>query len=54
VPKIIKKLKKNSKPWNFEKKIISHIYIFLKELLEISEFVDKISNPYNKTLQKIS
>jgi len=22
--------KTNSKPWNFEKKIISHIYIFVK------------------------
>jgi len=26
----------NSEPRNFEKKIISHIYIFVKEVLEIS------------------
>jgi len=32
--KIIRKLKKNSKPRNFRKKI-SYIYIFLKKLLEI-------------------
>jgi len=32
-----KKIKKtNSKLQNFEKKIILHIYIFLKELLEFS------------------
>jgi len=50
---IIKKIKKtNSKPRNFEKKNISHIYLFVKELLEISR-IDKMSNPSNKTLQKI-
>jgi len=27
----------NSKPWNFGKKIISHINIYFKELLEISK-----------------
>jgi len=34
--KIIKNKKTNSKPQNFEKKNISHINIFLKELLEFS------------------
>jgi len=28
--------KTNSKSWNFGKKIISHIYIFLKELQQFS------------------
>jgi len=36
-----------------KKKIILHIDIFLTELLEIPEFVAKISNPSNKTVQKI-
>jgi len=34
--KIIKIKKINSKPRNFQKQIISHTYIFVKELLEIS------------------
>jgi len=35
--KIIKKVKKtNSKPRNFEKNNISHIFILVKEILEIS------------------
>jgi len=29
------------------------MYIFLEDLLEFPEFVDKISYPSNKTLQKI-
>jgi len=39
IEKIMSKLiirKTNSKPQNFRKKIISHINIYLKELLEIS------------------
>jgi len=33
--------------------MISHINIFLKELLEFSTNIGKISKPSNKTLQKI-
>jgi len=35
-----------------KKKIISHIYLFVKEILEIPRIIDKISNPSNKTPQK--
>jgi len=50
------KIKKNKKKLAhreiLKKKIILHIDIFVKELLQIPEFIAKISNHSNKTLEK--
>ena len=51
--KILKNKKINSKPRNFKKEIISHIYFFKKNFQKFLKIVHKISNHSIKTLQKI-
>ena len=53
ISKIIKNKKTNSKSQNFDKKHISHQYFFQKNFQKFPEIVRKISNPSNKTPQKI-
>jgi len=46
--------KKNSKPRNFKKKkYFIYLYFSKKNFSKLPEFVDKISTPSNKILQKI-
>jgi len=56
IKKKMSKIKKNKKKLAhreiLKKKIILHIDIFVKELLQIPEFIAKISNHSNKTLEK--
>ena len=53
--KIIKKYKENSKPQNFEKKkeYFTYRYFFKKNFQNFPENTGKISNPSNKSPQKI-
>jgi len=46
---MLKILKKITKLWNLKKKIGIQIFVFLKNIQNFSEFVDKMSNSSNKT-----